>query len=152
VVVTVSTLRRSRDSLAVACGILAPLAMAAVLAAVSAAAWFDFFLTQPYERFSITHRTDIETTVLLLVVGVAVTELAVRARRQRYLADSEAAYLAYVRATTASTTNAGSPSTAGRPPKASTRTNGPPWPSASTTSRPSSPGWTSSPASSADDQ
>jgi len=33
------------------------------------------FLTQPYERFIITRRTDIETTVLLLVIGVAVTEI-----------------------------------------------------------------------------
>jgi len=33
--------------------------LAGVLAAVSAAVWFDFFLTQPYERFSITSRTDI---------------------------------------------------------------------------------------------
>jgi K+-sensing histidine kinase KdpD len=41
------------------------------------AVWFDFFLTQPYERFTITRRTDIETTVLLLVIGVAVTEIAV---------------------------------------------------------------------------
>jgi K+-sensing histidine kinase KdpD len=39
---------------------------------VSVAVWFDFFLTQPYERFTITRRTDIETTVLLLVIGVAV--------------------------------------------------------------------------------
>jgi len=48
-----------------------------LLAAVSAAAWFDFFLTKPYEHFSIAHRADIETTVLLLVVGAAVTEIAV---------------------------------------------------------------------------
>ena len=47
--------------------------LAGYLAAVSTAAWFDFFLTQPYERFSITHRTDaIETTVLLLVIGANV--------------------------------------------------------------------------------
>jgi K+-sensing histidine kinase KdpD len=44
---------------------------------VSAALWFDFFLTQPCEQFSITRRTDIETAVLLLVIGVAVTEIAV---------------------------------------------------------------------------
>lgn len=50
------------------------------LAAVSAGIWFDFFLTKPYEHFSITSRTDIETTVLLLVVGVGVTELAVWGR------------------------------------------------------------------------
>src|SRR5580700_12343342 len=47
--------------------------LAGILAAVSAAAWFDFFLTKPYERFAITRRADIETTVLLLVIGVAVT-------------------------------------------------------------------------------
>ena len=29
---------------------------AGALAALSAAAWFDFFLTKPYERFTITHR------------------------------------------------------------------------------------------------
>jgi K+-sensing histidine kinase KdpD len=51
--------------------------LAGVLAAASVAVWFDFFLTQPYERFTITRRTDIETTVLLLVIGVAVTEIAV---------------------------------------------------------------------------
>ena len=44
--------------------------LAGVLAAVSAVVWFDFFLTQPYERFSTASRTDIETTVLLLVIGV----------------------------------------------------------------------------------
>jgi len=47
--------------------------LAGILAAVSAAAWFDFFLTQPYERFTITRRADIETTVLLLVIGIAVS-------------------------------------------------------------------------------
>jgi K+-sensing histidine kinase KdpD len=67
--------------------------LAGIVAAVSAAVWFDFFLTQPYERFSITSRTDIETTVLLLVVGVAVTELAVWGRRQRVAASRRAGYL-----------------------------------------------------------
>jgi signal transduction histidine kinase len=56
--------------------------LAGVLAALWAAAWFDFFLTLPYERFTITRRADIETTVLLVVIGVAVTELAVWGRRQ----------------------------------------------------------------------
>ena len=67
--------------------------LAGVLAAVSAAVWFDFFLTQPYERFSITSRNDIETTVLLLVIGVAVTELAVWARHQHAAASRRAGYL-----------------------------------------------------------
>lgn len=51
--------------------------LAGILAAASAAVWFDFFLTRPYERFTITRRADIETTILLLVIAVAVTELAV---------------------------------------------------------------------------
>jgi hypothetical protein len=67
--------------------------LAGVVAAVSAAAWFDFFLTVPYERFTITRRTDIETTVLLLAIGVAVTEIAVRGRRQYQAAARRAGYL-----------------------------------------------------------
>jgi K+-sensing histidine kinase KdpD len=66
---------------------------AGLLAALSAAVWFDFFLTRPYERFSITSRGDIETTVLLLVIGVAVTEIAVWGRRQHAAASRRAGYL-----------------------------------------------------------
>jgi K+-sensing histidine kinase KdpD len=67
--------------------------LAGILAAVSAAAWFDFFLTMPYERFTITRRADIQTTVLLLAVGVAVTEIAVWGRRQHGAASRRAGYL-----------------------------------------------------------
>ncbi len=67
--------------------------LAGVLAAVSTAVWFDFFLTQPYERFTITRRTDIETTVLLVVIGVAVTEIAVWGRRHYVIASRRAGYL-----------------------------------------------------------
>ena len=67
--------------------------LAGYLAALSAAVWFDFFLTQPYEEFAITRREDIETTVLLLVIGAAVTELAVWARRQHAAASRRAGYL-----------------------------------------------------------
>jgi len=67
--------------------------LAGVLAALSAAAWFDFFLTVPYERFTITRRPDIETTVLLLAIGVAVTDIAVRGRRQHAAAARRAGYL-----------------------------------------------------------
>jgi hypothetical protein len=74
--------------------------LAGLLAAVSAAVWFDFFLTRPYEHFSIAHRADIETTVLLLLVGAAVTEIAVRGRRHRALALTDEAYLAAIRHTT----------------------------------------------------
>jgi Domain of unknown function (DUF4118) len=64
-----------------------------VLAAASAAVWFDFFLTVPYERFTITRRADVETTVLILAVGMAVTEIAVRGRRQHAAAARRAGYL-----------------------------------------------------------
>jgi K+-sensing histidine kinase KdpD len=67
--------------------------VAGVLAAVSSAVWFDFFLTRPYYRFSITYRSDIETAVLLLVIGVVITELAVQAREDRESADRRADYL-----------------------------------------------------------
>jgi K+-sensing histidine kinase KdpD len=125
--------RLSRDRLAVAAGLLAPLALAAILvpfrahfqnteaalalvvvivavaaagnrlagylAALSAAAWFDFFLTRPYETFDITGRYDIQTTVLLLVIGVAVTELAVWGRREHTAASRRAGYLDGIGAT-----------------------------------------------------
>src|SRR5580658_7858307 len=53
------------------------------IAAGASAVWFDFFLTRPYERFAISRHTDIETTVLLLVVGIAVTEIAARSRMHK---------------------------------------------------------------------
>jgi uncharacterized protein DUF4118 len=74
--------------------------IAGLLAAASAAVCFDFFLTVPYERLAITHRADVETTLLLLAVGAAVTELAARGRQQRRLRIADAAYLAAIRATT----------------------------------------------------
>lgn len=70
--------------------------LAGLLAAASAAVWFDFFLTRPYEHFTITSRDDIETTVLLLLVGAAVTELAVRGRRQQRIAVTDEIYLAAI--------------------------------------------------------
>jgi K+-sensing histidine kinase KdpD len=72
--------------------------VAGILAALSAGVWFDFFFTQPYQRFTIDDRADIETLVLLLAVGVAVTELAVWGRRQQALASREAGYLAGIQA------------------------------------------------------
>ncbi|MFD4137791.1 MULTISPECIES: DUF4118 domain-containing protein [unclassified Streptomyces] len=67
---------------------------AGALAALSAAAWFDFFLTQPYQRFAITDRDDIETAVLLLIVGLVVSQLAVRVRRLQVTVVTDAAHLA----------------------------------------------------------
>jgi hypothetical protein len=66
-------------------GVVAAVAVAGnrftgLVASLSSALWFDFFLTRPYERLVISHRSDIETTACLLVVGLAVTELAARSR------------------------------------------------------------------------
>jgi len=66
--------------------------------AVSAAAWFDFFFTRPYDQFDITGRNDIETTVLLLAIGVAVTEVAVWGHRQHLVSSKRAGYLEGIRA------------------------------------------------------
>ena len=55
--------------------------------------WRCWPRSQPYERFTITRRTDIETTVLLLVIGVAVTEIAVWGRRHYAIASRRAGYL-----------------------------------------------------------
>jgi K+-sensing histidine kinase KdpD len=66
---------------------------AGVLAAISAAAWYDFFLTRPYEQFTINRAADIETTVLLLVIGIAVTEIAVWGHRQRATVSRQSGYL-----------------------------------------------------------
>jgi K+-sensing histidine kinase KdpD len=67
--------------------------LAGTLASASAALWYDFFLTRPFESFSITRRGDIETTVLLLVIGFGVSKLAVWGRRQASLASRQADYL-----------------------------------------------------------
>ena len=63
------------------------------VASVSAAAWFDFFLTQPYQRLAISHRTDLETTLALLAVGVIVTELAARSRHHHQSASNESRFV-----------------------------------------------------------
>ncbi len=133
----------SRDRMAVLAGLVAPLAVSAVLvpfrasfpntdaalalvlvivavaatgnrlagmlAAVSAAVWFDFFLTMPYERFTITRHTDIETTVLILAVGAAVTEIAVRQRRYHAAAARRAGYLDGINAAARAVATGGEP-------------------------------------------
>jgi uncharacterized protein DUF4118 len=70
--------------------------IAGVVAALSSAIWFDFFLTEPHYRFAITHRDDIETTVLLTAVSLAVTEIAVWGRRQQAQSSRREGYLAGV--------------------------------------------------------
>jgi hypothetical protein len=74
---------------------------AGVVAALSSAVWFDFFLTEPYNQFVITDRADIETAVLLLILGVAVSEIALWGRRQQGRASREQGYLDGVLSTAA---------------------------------------------------
>jgi hypothetical protein len=56
------------------------------VSAIVAALCFDFFFTRPYYSFTINRRDDVETTVVLLVVGLVVGELVARARQSRRLA------------------------------------------------------------------
>jgi K+-sensing histidine kinase KdpD len=69
---------------------------AGFLAALSSAAWFDFFLTAPYLKFAIIDRADVETTVLLVLVGAAVSEIAHWGRRQQAQASRHEGFLAGV--------------------------------------------------------
>jgi hypothetical protein len=62
---------------------------AVVGAALAAAAGFSYFDTEPYERWAITHGTDVVTTVLLVVVGLGAGELALRLGCQRRLSVAE---------------------------------------------------------------
>lgn len=61
--------------------------LAGALAALSAAVWFDYFFTRPYERLTISHPGDVTTFALLLAVGVAVSQMAAWARRLKALID-----------------------------------------------------------------
>ncbi|MGW2209752.1 DUF4118 domain-containing protein [Streptomyces sp. NPDC001781] len=81
---------------------------AGVLSALSAAAWFDFFLTRPYETFDITSSADIGTALLLLAVGVIVSQLAARARHLEVITVTDAAHLARIHRTAELAQNHGS--------------------------------------------
>lgn len=61
--------------------------LAAVVAALGAMLWFDFFHTQPYYSLTISRHQDITTAALLLAVGVAVGELSTRSRRHQAAAE-----------------------------------------------------------------
>ncbi|MFD7155743.1 DUF4118 domain-containing protein [Kribbella sp. NPDC059898] len=67
--------------------------LAGVLAAVSSAVWFDFFLTVPYDSFTINSSNDVEQALLLLVIGIAVTQIAIWGRRQQAKASRRRGYL-----------------------------------------------------------
>jgi K+-sensing histidine kinase KdpD len=64
-----------------------------LFAAVSGGAWFDFFLTTPYQQFAIKGSDDVEATVLLVVIGLAVTEIALWGHRQQARAAGRSGYL-----------------------------------------------------------
>jgi uncharacterized protein DUF4118 len=82
---------------------------AGAAAAVLAAAWFDFFFTLPYYRFTIRGSADITTAAVLLVTGLAVSQLAARARRLKVLTITDAGYLAQIHDTAAIGNSARSP-------------------------------------------
>ena len=72
---------------------------AGVAAALSAVAWFDFFLTAPYRSFAINDPNDIEAAVLLLVIGGIVTETARWGQRNEAALGREVGYVDGVLAT-----------------------------------------------------
>ncbi len=57
--------------------------VAAAIAAVSAAASFDFFLTRPYGSLRVDSAPDIETTLILLGIGLAVGQISIVGRERR---------------------------------------------------------------------
>lgn len=74
--------------------------VAGVVATLSSAVWFDLFFTRPYDRLTISHRPDLETTIALVVAGVVINELAARNRRHRRGLDEEISLVAALRETT----------------------------------------------------
>lgn len=70
--------------------------IAGALAALSAALGFDFLFTLPYQRLTISKSADVTTAVLLLAVGLVVSQLAVHARRMKVIAITDAGYLAQI--------------------------------------------------------
>jgi hypothetical protein len=60
---------------------------------VSSVAWFDFFLTEPYLTFTINDDDDVEAAVLLLLIGLVVSEIALWGYRQQAVASRRTGYL-----------------------------------------------------------
>ena len=58
-----------------------------------------FFFTVPYYRFTIRSSADVTTAVLLLLTGLAVSQLAARARRLKIITVTDAGYLAQIHET-----------------------------------------------------
>jgi K+-sensing histidine kinase KdpD len=66
---------------------------AALVSALSAGLWFDFFLTRPYYSLAIAGRDDVELTVLLVAIGALVTETVLWGHRQQSRAARRSGYL-----------------------------------------------------------
>lgn len=66
---------------------------AGILAGLASAAGFDFFLTVPYLSLNIADPEDIELAILLLLVGLAVNELALWGGRQRSRASEREGFI-----------------------------------------------------------
>ncbi|MFJ3927371.1 DUF4118 domain-containing protein [Streptomyces sp. NPDC090022] len=82
---------------------------AGTLSALSAAAWYDFFLTRPYQQFTIADSDEVQSAVLLLVVGLLVSQLAVRGRRLQAVVVTDAAQLSSLEGTARLAEEGGSP-------------------------------------------
>ncbi|HET6812142.1 MAG TPA: DUF4118 domain-containing protein [Acidimicrobiales bacterium] len=67
---------------------------AIILGSVSAALSFGYFHTEPYGHWQIAHARDVETTVLIVLVGVFVGELTLRVFHHRAAAARGSADLA----------------------------------------------------------
>jgi K+-sensing histidine kinase KdpD len=97
-----ATLRGSVPSVSAALGLVVLVVAAAatgiraagLAAAASSALWFDVLLTEPRGQLAMTSPADIEATVLLITVGIAVSELALWGRRQQAKASQTTGYLA----------------------------------------------------------
>jgi hypothetical protein len=63
--------------------------VAGATTALVAAMSFDFFHTVPYNSLKIADRNDIETAVMLLVIGLVVGEIGAWTRRTRLVLDDE---------------------------------------------------------------
>lgn len=82
---------------------------AGVLAAASASAGFDYFLTVPYHSFKIDNPDDLQVAVLLVVIGIAVNEIALWGRRQRAQSSQRAGYLEAIADVASAAAAAGTP-------------------------------------------
>ena len=69
------------------------------LTAVVAAMSYDFFFTKPYQSLKIADANDLETTLLLLAIGLVVAELVAYTRRHRAKAETRSDEIQMLRRT-----------------------------------------------------